>query len=209
MVKTDDPGIVLALIETIANNAAYLSEIDGYIGDGDHGNNMKKGFLMAKTVIVADDSLSEAMRKLAMILLDDIGGSMGPIYGMFFRSLARSFDKDAIGSEDVLQGLQRGLTAISDLAGAQIGDKTLIDTLAASVAELEGSMRVSGSFEDHMRALKQGAEEGWESTKDMEAKRGRASRLGSRSIGFYDAGATSCYLLITTLAKQLLLAYAD
>ncbi|QIK70661.1 dihydroxyacetone kinase subunit L [Erysipelothrix sp. HDW6C] len=205
MINAQKPTIVLAMIDTIDGNAKYLSEIDGYTGDGDHGNNMKKGFLIARSAIGENDSLRDAMMTLAMVLIDDIGGSMGPIYGTFFRKLAKPLRKDSVDEYDILEGLEAALAAICDLAGAQVGDKTLVDTLSPAVQQLREATIDGLNFESSMNALKSGAREGWESTKNLQAKLGRAARLGERSIGYYDAGATSCFLLIETLVEQALL----
>lgn len=205
MIKTDNADLIYKLTDVFTEKASYLSEIDGYIGDGDHGNNMKKGFIKACEKIPRTMKLSEAMNVLGMTLLDDIGGSMGPIYGTFFRKLSKSFRKDFIDERDILEGLTNALEAICNLAGAQVGDKTIIDTLDSAVQQLQDTVEEGKDLNTCMNALKKGAEEGWESTKNLEAKLGRAARLGKRSIGFYDAGATSCYLIIETLANHAIL----
>lgn len=203
MLKTDNPKIVLALIDEIEKNATYLSEIDGQTGDGDHGNNMNKGFMLAGKEITEDDSLSDSLNKLSMILIEDIGGSMGPIYGTLFYELSDYLDKESVNEHDILKALKSAMEGISDLAGANVGDKTIIDTLNGAIEGLESNID-DNSFEENMIALRDGAKKGWGSTKEMMAKLGRASRLGERSIGFYDAGATSCYLLITRFANEAL-----
>jgi len=123
-------AILEALIETIHSNAAFLSELDGAIGDGDHGINMDKGFLKTRAV-VGDRQvhLSEGLDTLGNILLNDIGGAMGPIYGTFFMEMAsacqgcESIDRVGFG-----QMLKRATHAIEELGGAKVGDKTLLDT---------------------------------------------------------------------------------
>ena len=86
-------GIVIKIIEAIHENAAYLSEIDGATGDGDHGVNMNKGFMMAKDRIEENVSFSEALKILGRTLVMDIGGSMGPIYGTMFSKLEPFYKK--------------------------------------------------------------------------------------------------------------------
>ncbi|QIK70069.1 dihydroxyacetone kinase subunit L [Erysipelothrix sp. HDW6C] len=200
MISTKNPQLVRQMIATIDTNSAYLSEIDGYIGDGDHGNNMKKGFLMAQENLNEAMGIREAIQTLALILIDDIGGSMGPIYGTLFRKLSMGFKQDTANEQDILDGLVKSYDAICDLAGAKPGDKTLIDTLSAAILSLQAGIDDGLTFSASMEALKAGANRGWEATKNMQARLGRASRLGERSVGFYDAGATSCKLLIETLA---------
>lgn len=84
--NSEGRSIVLNIIDAVKSNKAYLSDIDGLIGDGDHGINMNKGFSIAESRISSDDSFHTAMKKLGDTLILEIGGSMGPIYGTFFRT---------------------------------------------------------------------------------------------------------------------------
>ena len=116
--------IAEAICEAIHENAAYLSEIDGAIGDGDHGVNMNKGFLMAKERLRADMSFSESMKTISRTLVMDIGGSMGPIYGTMFSRIARACKQEAKLTKEVfLKALQDALQGLQELAGAKEGDK--------------------------------------------------------------------------------------
>ena len=196
--------IAEAICEAIHENAAYLSEIDGAIGDGDHGVNMNKGFLMAKERLRADMSFSESMKTISRTLVMDIGGSMGPIYGTMFSRIARACKQEAKLTKEVfLKALQDALQGLQELAGAKEGDKTLIDTLAPAIRAYEQAMQEGRSYAACLCALQQGAEAGREHTKELVAKIGRAARLGERSRGYLDAGATSCCISLTTMAHQM------
>lgn len=196
--------IAEAICEAIHENAAYLSEIDGAIGDGDHGVNMNKGFLMAKERLRADMSFSESMKTISRTLVMDIGGSMGPIYGTMFSRIARACKQEAKLTKEVfLKALQDALQGLQELAGAKEGDKTLIDTLAPAIRAYEQAMQEGRSYAACLCALQQGAEAGREHTKELVAKIGRAARLGERSRGYLDAGATSCCIILTTKAHQM------
>lgn len=196
--------IVREIIQAIHNNSVYLSEIDGETGDGDHGVNMNKGFLMADVRIKEDDSFSEALKKLGKTLVMDIGGSMGPIYGTFFSKLSRTLKTeekiDAKLFEEALKNAEEGLM---DLAGAKPGDKTLVDTIVPAYESFKEAQEAGKGFKECLEALKIGAEQGKESTRDMVAKLGRASRLGERSKGHLDAGATSCCIILQTMADGM------
>ena len=121
------------------------------------------------------------------ILLNEIGGSMGPIYGTIFMDMAEAGeDLDDIGLEDFANMLAAGLSGLQGIVEAQVGDKTLVDTLSPAVD-----------------VLKAGAEAGRDSTKDLVAKFGRSSRLGERSRGVLDAGATSCCIILTAMADGI------
>ncbi len=198
-------AVVDDLVRTIRDNAAGLSDIDGAIGDGDHGINMSKGFtLAAERLAGAPYDLATGLSTLGTVLLTEIGGAMGPLYGTFFREMA----KPAKGQERIdgplfQMMLQRATDAVVALGGAHLGDKTLLDTLAPALEALK-SARASGKpFAEALAAMGEAAEQGKESTRDMVAKMGRASRLGERSRGVLDAGAASCALILRSLDRSM------
>lgn len=195
--------IVLAMAERIIANKAYLSEIDGKIGDGDHGVNMAKGFGMAADRLRGGPHpLSEALDTLGTVLMSEIGGSMGPLYGVMFTGFAESLGKsDAVDPTAFSRMLHVGLDEVQGVGGAKVGDKTLLDTLVPAIEAFDEAAGSGASFRDALIALKTAAEAGRDSTIDLVAKIGRASRLGDRSRGVLDAGATSCALILVTLAE--------
>lgn len=195
-------AIVLAMAERIVENRAYLSEIDGKIGDGDHGVNMAKGFGMAADRLKGRDaSLTEAMEALSEVLMGEIGGSMGPLYGMMFTEFAETLGKtEAIDAALFSAMLHKGLEGVQSIGSAKVGDKTLIDTLVPAIEAFDNAKDEGRSFADALGALAAGADAGRDSTIDLVARIGRASRLGERSRGVLDAGATSCALILGTLA---------
>ena len=196
-------AIALAICDAIHEKAAYLSEVDGETGDGDHGINMNKGFLMAKERISDDMSLTEALGTIGDTLVKDIGGSMGPIYGTFFETLADGLNVPEFDAIDLKETFGNVVDALKDLAGAKEGDKTLIDTAAPAARAFAAALDEGKSLGEALDALATGAADGLESTRGMQAKTGRAARLGERSIGHLDAGATSCDIILETLAKSL------
>ncbi len=197
--------VVEAMIATIRENTAYLSEVDGAIGDGDHGINMNKGFSMCADAMSGKDlSLSDALMVLGKTLLGDIGGSMGPLYGGFFKSMARaSKDQTEIDGKTFLAMLDAGVASIQNIGNAQPGDKTLLDTLIPARDSLRSSVDNGLDFNSALDDLIVAAEAGMLSTKNLVAKIGRAARLGERSRGVLDAGATSCYLLLKAMGSTM------
>lgn len=192
------------LVDVIMDNRTYLSEVDGAIGDGDHGINMAKGFrLCGESIDGQKLSLHKALSNLATTLMGSIGGSMGPLYGSLFLGMANAVkDKDTIDAKAFGDMLTGGQTALQGISDAQVGDKCLIDTLAPAIASYQKAIEVGESFPTALQALKTGAQQGRDSTKDLEARIGRAARLGERSKGHLDAGAVSCCLLLTQLADS-------
>lgn len=203
---TNEEGKVIVdnIIKIIQENKDYLSEIDGAIGDGDHGINMNKGFMMAKERIEETIDFSEALKILGRTLVMDIGGSMGPIYGTMFSRISKTLKKeDKITQSNLLEALENALNGLIELAGAKPGDKTLIDTMVPAIDSFKAAIVQKKSMSECLDALSDGAEAGKENTKNLVAKIGRAARLGERSKGFLDAGATSCCIILKTMAASM------
>lgn len=201
--------IVDKLIKMIHENRVYLGELDGAIGDGDHGINMDKGFSMVEKEVEGKDlTMSEALKILGNTLLEKIGGSMGPLYGTMFRSMARaSKNYEIINTEVFSKMIVSAKDAVCSIGEARAGDKTMIDTLEPASASLILSVESEADLNSAVNSMLISAETGWKSTEDMVAKVGRAARLGERSRGALDAGATSCFLILEsmgTTVKELL-----
>jgi dihydroxyacetone kinase phosphoprotein-dependent L subunit len=204
-VRTDVAGgLVLELVRTIAENRAYLSELDGATGDGDHGINMAKGFLAAAQKLAPVPPLAAALAALGETLLEDVGGAMGPLYGTFFTHMAEVLaDRPALDGPLFSAMLAAAEAAVQELGGAQVGDKTLLDTLAPARAAFDTAQRAGLSFAESLDRMAVAAREGRDSTRALVARVGRASRLGERSRGKLDAGATSCCLILEAMARWL------
>ena len=204
---SQEKGIVLVdkMIVAIQENKQYLSDIDGAIGDGDHGINMNKGFTLCREALDKQPgNLSHGLKTLGKILMMKIGGSMGPLYGKFFLAIGKSLDeKDPVGKQEFLDALKAALSDIQAISPAKVGDKTLMDVLIPSVETLEAAVAEGLPFEEALDMMSKAAEAGRDSTVDMVAKIGRSSRLGERSRGVMDAGSASCCLLLTTMAETV------
>ncbi|MBS1229734.1 MAG: dihydroxyacetone kinase [Proteobacteria bacterium] len=200
-------AVVLDLIATINENRAYLSEIDGAIGDGDHGINMSKGFSQCRDALLAQPTLpglAESFDALAMTLLDGIGGSMGPLYGSVFMGFAETLaGHQRLDAQLFGQALAQAVADVQSVGNAQVGDKTLMDTLIPARDAYLAALSQGEDFHTALGGMVAAAEAGWQSTKALQARIGRAARLGERSIGVLDAGATSCFLLLRTLGSSL------
>lgn len=204
--NADGKQVLLKIVKAIQENKAYLGEVDGLIGDGDHGMNMNKGFSVFEERFKDEEfTFSEGLDELGMILLNEIGGSMGPIYGTIFMDMAEAGeDLEEIGTAQLAAMLEAGLNGLCEIVEARVGDKTLVDTLAPAVDSLKKSAEEGADFEEALRAMKDAALAGRDSTKDMVAKFGRSSRLGERSRGVLDAGATSCCIILCAMADGMI-----
>jgi phosphoenolpyruvate---glycerone phosphotransferase subunit DhaL len=196
--------IVENLIEVITENRAYLSDLDGAIGDGDHGINMAKGFALAGERLAMNMNFSQSLKILGSVLMMEIGGSMGPLYGKFFRSMAKEcLDSDNVDAATFSRMLRGGYDAIQAIGGAKPGDKTMVDTLDPAITAFDDALENGKGFSASLADMRTAAELGRDSTIEMIAKLGRAARLGERSKGVLDAGATSCCLILESMALSI------
>ena len=197
--------ILLKMVEAIHENKQYLGDIDGLIGDGDHGMNMNKGFVTYGERLGDDETtFTEGLEDLGMVLLNEIGGSMGPIYGTIFMEMAdAAMDEEDITLEKFGEMLQAGLDGLYGIVDARPGDKTIVDTLVPALETIQAAAAEGKEFDKALDELKEAAEKGMLSTKDMVARYGRASRLGERSLGVQDAGSTSCCIILKAMADGM------
>ena len=194
------------ICEVIEEQKTYLSELDGAIGDGDHGVNMAKCFREVKKKLGTNQGkdLQSILKDVGMVVLNSVGGAMGALYGTFFLKLAQeAAGKSELRLGDLVRMFQVAEKGVLEIGKAKPGDKTLIDTLSPAVRSLEQAEKESKSLAEALADFQEAARKGMESTKDMVAKMGRASRLGERTVGHQDAGATSCYLILQALTKGL------
>lgn len=202
----EDSKIVDAIIAAIQTNKENLSEVDSHGGDGDHGINMNKGFTFARQELdeLPCYTMSDGLKVISQVLVNKIGGSMGPLYGSFFRGLsAASRKEETITREVMLAMLKKAYQNLSDLTDAKVGDKSLIDVLVPAIETYEKAVDGGEAFNECLTQSLATAKTGLEATKKIPAKIGRASRIGDRSIGYQDAGATSCYLIIEAIVNTI------
>ena len=194
------------LHEVLIENKEYLTELDSAIGDADHGINMKRGFdkVVDKLPTVADKDIGSIMKTTGMALISSVGGAAGPLYGTFFmRGGMAAASKEKLTGQDIVEMLQAGVDGVVQRGRAELGDKTMVDALTPGVNAMKQSL---ANGDDTISALEAGvdaAEEGMKDTIPMQARKGRASYLGERSIGHQDPGATSSYLVLKTLLDTL------
>ena len=197
--------VVENLVVCIKENVDYLSEVDGKIADGDHGINMQKGFtITGQRIEGKSPSYTEALNVLGDVLVSEIGGSMGPIYGSYFIELGDG----CRGVEDIdkatfLKSYETALEMVLSLGTAKLGDKTMLDAMIPGINALKAAVESDKPFAVCLDEMTAAAKAGMEATKDMVAKVGRSARLGERSRGVLDAGAVSCFLIIEDMGKTI------
>jgi len=194
------------ICETIEQEKDYLSELDGAIGDGDHGVNMAKCFREVRKHLPDSQGkdVGVLFKNVGMVVLNSVGGAMGALYGtMFLRISQESEGKKEVDLNDLVKMFRAAEKGIRELGKAEVGDKTLLDTLAPAVKALEKAQQQGKSLSKALSEFKEAAKNGMESTRDLISKVGRSSRLGERTIGHQDAGATSCYLILCCFCRSV------
>ncbi|MCG8357849.1 MAG: dihydroxyacetone kinase subunit L [Kiloniellales bacterium] len=199
------PRLIDAAAAVIEAHAEELTSLDQAIGDGDHGINMKRGFqAVAETrEALAPLALSEALQKAGMTLVMKVGGASGPLYGSLLMAMGKAGDGDPADAKAVAAMLAAGVEAVKKRGKSDAGEKTMLDVLAPVSRQLTEAAENGMAPADLLAALAAAAEQGLESTREMQATKGRASFLGERSVGHLDPGARSSQLLISAVCGLL------
>jgi dihydroxyacetone kinase-like protein len=186
----------------LAENKEYLTQLDSAIGDADHGINMDRGFrkVMEKLPTVTDKDIGNILKTIGMTLISSVGGASGPLYGTFFMRSGMSMTaKEELSNEDLVTLLQAGVDGIVQRGRAELGDKTMFDAWSPAIAALQSAFAENDDVVAGLETAVAAAEKGMKDTIPLQAKKGRASYLGERSIGHQDPGATSSYLMLKAL----------
>ena len=191
----------------VVADADRLTELDSAIGDGDHGNNLKRGFrAVVEALATGGDDLAPGRRLIlaGKTLVSKVGGASGPLWGTALRRAGRSLgDAEALDGPALADALDAALAGIVELGAAQPGDKTMVDALTPATQALRTAVEAGQPLADAVAAAAEAAAEGARSTVPMQARKGRASYLGERSIGHEDPGAASTVLIISALGRAL------
>jgi dihydroxyacetone kinase-like protein len=199
---------LLRYADLIQEQEGFLTELDAAIGDADHGVNMRRGLTKVRERLLEAGSefadVGTLLRVVAMTLISSIGGAAGPLYGAFFLCAAKQSEGSVtILPEHLARMLRAGLEGVQQRGKAQLGDKTMLDTIAPAVEAFEAAVAAGRSLSAALRAARDAAATGMELTISLQATKGRASYLGSRSIGHQDPGATSSFLLFQSATETL------
>lgn len=195
-----------SLTVILAENKEYLTQLDSAIGDADHGINMDRGFKKVKEKLpsIADKDIGNILKTVGMTLISSVGGASGPLYGTFFmRGGMAMTAKEELSNQDLAKLLQSGVDGIVQRGRAQLGDKTMYDTWAPALETLNEAFAAGKDTIPALQAAVNTAEQAMKDTIPLQAKKGRASYLGERSIGHQDPGATSSYLMLKALLDTL------
>jgi len=189
----------------IEAEADHLTALDSAIGDGDHGINMTRGMRAVLAALAdADDAVPGKRLILAgKTLVSTVGGASGPLWGSALRRGGRALGDGALDGPALVATLEAALAAIQELGAAVPGDKTMVDALDPAVTTLRERLAAGEALHAALSAAADAAEEGARATTPMQARKGRASYLGERSVGHQDPGATSTALIVRALGRAL------
>ncbi|MGP3947734.1 dihydroxyacetone kinase subunit DhaL [Streptomyces sp. 7N604] len=196
---------VQAIAAAVDKHKDHLTQLDSAIGDADHGTNMHRGFSAATTALAdfAPDTVGAVLVKTGTTLISSVGGASGPLYGGAFRAMGKALDTPTTDTQRFAAALAAGLESIQKLGAAAPGDKTMIDAYAPALAAFQQQAGAGGDLAAAALAAADAAEDGMRATTPLQARKGRASYLGARSIGHQDPGATSTALVFRALAETV------
>ena len=206
-----DAGLARAWIAEVAAAVAserdHLTALDAAIGDADHGVNLHRGFTAVTAKLAADGGPEQPGPVLALVgrtLISTVGGAAGPLYGTAFREMGKAIgDSSTVDDATFVAGVRAGLDGVRRLGAAVEGDKTMVDAYAPALAALEEAVGAGHPLATAVKSAAHAAEDGARATVPMEARKGRASYLGARSVGHQDPGAASTALLFAALQRAV------
>jgi dihydroxyacetone kinase-like protein len=184
----------------------HLVQLDAAIGDADHGTNMTRGFEAVVQALAADDGSPPG--KLLVLagrtLVSTVGGASGPLWGSALRSGGRVLgDHPSFDGQQLVDVLAAALASVKDLGTASLGDKTMVDALEPAVDTLRERIAAGDDLSRALDHAAGAAEAGMRATIPLQARKGRASYLGERSVGHQDPGATSTALILRALQRAV------
>ncbi len=203
-----DGGFVLRWIREMAGDIHdqrdFLTQLDAAIGDADHGINMDRGFAaaLAKLEAEPDGPPGDLLETVGTTLVLSVGGAAGPLYGSAIRQMGRALDgSKTFDAEALFLLLRAGLEEVQRLGAAQVGDKTIVDAFSPAIDAYERGLRSGDDLVGAASRAHAAAEEGMRATIPLQARKGRASYLGPRSVGHQDPGATSMTMFFAALER--------
>jgi phosphoenolpyruvate---glycerone phosphotransferase subunit DhaL len=195
---------IAEIASSIDDQKDYLTQLDAAIGDADHGGNMQRGFsaVLAKLDGSEITSPGPVLITVGATLISSVGGASGPLYGTAFRQAGKALGPEAtFGADALAVALRAALEGIQRIGAATEGDKTMVDAFAPAVMALETEVAAGRELRVALEAAALAADEGMRATTPLQARKGRASYLGPRSVGHQDPGATSTALIFAALRR--------
>ncbi|MBB5704514.1 dihydroxyacetone kinase [Ochrobactrum daejeonense] len=205
------PALFKAMMMNVGNQIVaeknWLSELDGVIGDGDHGITMEIGWKAVQHALEdeqGDETIEGICKRMAKAFLDAVGASSGPLYATaFLRAGTAVGNRLNLNGSGMVEWLAAASQGIRDRGRADPGDKTMIDAWVPAVEAATAAAKSGKTTLEVLIAARDGAEAGMKATAAMESRRGRSAKLGERSIGHIDPGAASTFVTLRAMAEAL------
>jgi len=196
--------MVRTIAQTAVDNEKYFCDLDAVVGDGDFGYSLARGFekLLEDWDSIDRSDAGTFLKRVGVTITSRIGGTSGPIWGTaFMRAGATIGDAQELNSDRVTESLRAAIAGIKQRGQADLGDKTLLDALVPAVDALEEALKSGADGSTALERAAVVARERAEATRELEAKRGRASYSGERSTGSLDAGAVAVAVMLERITE--------
>ena len=199
-------SMLQAALATIEANLDYLNQLDGAIGDGDHGTAIRTAMQTACKAAQRKDTWSDLLTAIGWAIMEGTGGSTSAITGAFYTGMGNALSgntEENLDTDTFIGMFESALTNVRTVSRAQVGDKTIMDAMIPAIEAMSALKGKGSTLVEVMLAGTQAAKDGAESTKDLAARYGRAKNLGERSRGHLDAGASSLAMIFQAFAEVL------
>jgi len=203
--QADVEFVVRVIAQTAVDNEKYFGDLDSVVGDGDFGYSLARGF---EIVLAGWDTLDRTdtgtfLQKIAMIITSRIGGASGPIWGTaFLRAGAVAKKSETLDGTVIVEMLTAAIEGVKARGGAEVGEKTLLDAVVPMRDTIAAHVAQGADEQVVLDAAAKTARTSAEATSVLQARRGRASYTGERSIGSPDAGAIAVAVIVEQIAEQ-------
>lgn len=209
--RTDGPvspagfrAMMRVVADAIGEKRDWLSQLDGVIGDGDHGITMDIGWDAVRRALddaPEDETVSESCERMAATFLEAVGASSGPLYAGALRAAGAAVaDRLNLDAGAVAAWIGAMDAGIRGRGGAVVGDKTMVDAWAPAADAARRALEAGGDVADVLTAAAEASRAGRDATAAIESRRGRSAKLGARSVGHVDPGAASAHVILAAMA---------
>lgn len=198
--------MLVGISEQILTQTEHLCQLDSFIGDGDHGITVERGFKAVLQTLSqpAGETPAEVLKATGDALVNAMGGAIGPILGSFFKGGCKKLaGAQEMGVDEFETMFTSGLRQVKLIGEAKEGDRTLVDALSPACDAFSAAKAEGCTLQACMARAAEAAEKGAQETKNMVARKGRARFLGEKSRGYVDAGATTMSLIIRGMSDAL------
>ena len=201
--------LVEGIAAAVRASAEELTDLDRAIGDGDHGANLRRGFDAVAELAPELDAMppGAAFQKAGMTLVMKVGGASGPLYGSLLMGIGKSLSggpqSDVPSLSEIADALEAGVAMVRKRGKSDVGEKTMLDVLVPVCEALRTGSSQPLPVPRILDAVSDAAGRGLEATRPLQARKGRASYLGERSVGHLDPGARSSQVIVDSVCASL------